>query len=51
VYGEWANLREISEEGCILVRPDRHIAFRSMGMVDDPDAVLGSAVKRVLARQ
>jgi len=28
VYGRWAGLAGISESGCLLVRPDRHIAWR-----------------------
>jgi len=28
-FGDWANIREIDEDGCLLVRPDRHIAWRS----------------------
>lgn len=29
VYGAWARLREVSESGCVLVRPDRHVAWRA----------------------
>lgn len=29
-YGEWAALREVATTGCVLVRPDRHVAWRSM---------------------
>jgi len=36
--------------GAILVRPDRVIAWRSMGGVDDPRRELGAALDRVLAR-
>ena len=28
-YGEWASLREVETTGCVLVRPDRHVAWRS----------------------
>jgi 2,4-dichlorophenol 6-monooxygenase len=27
-YGEWAELREVDSDGCVLVRPDRHVAWR-----------------------
>jgi 2,4-dichlorophenol 6-monooxygenase len=27
-HGEWARLREIAEDGCLLVRPDGYIAWR-----------------------
>ncbi|WP_240933103.1 FAD-dependent monooxygenase [Diaphorobacter sp. HDW4B] len=50
VYGDWAALREIGESGCLLVRPDRHIAFRAMCAVDDPEAVLTAALVQILAR-
>jgi 2,4-dichlorophenol 6-monooxygenase len=29
-YGEWAARREVETTGCVLVRPDRHVAWRSM---------------------
>ncbi len=43
-------VREFGPEGAILVRPDRCIAFRSMGAVGDPVRVLRAALTRVLAR-
>jgi len=29
LYGDWAEIRDIPEAGCILVRPDGHVAWRS----------------------
>ncbi|WAB90167.1 FAD-dependent monooxygenase [Pseudomonas citronellolis] len=49
-YGDWARLREIDEDGCLLVRPDQHVAWRSQGAAADAEAVLLGAVKAVLAR-
>lgn len=49
VYGDWARLREIDETGCLLVRPDRHIAFRAMTMADDPEQVLSAALRQILS--
>ncbi|MEX0427228.1 hypothetical protein AB3X52_06305 [Nocardioides sp. DS6] len=49
-YGEWAHVREIAEDGCLLVRPDRHIAFRARHAVDDPATVLSDAFRRLLGR-
>ncbi len=49
VYGDWARLREISDGGCLLVRPDRHIAWRVHESVPDPVAVLRRTVRQVLA--
>ena len=48
--GDWAALREIDESGCLLVRPDRHIAFRTMSVLDDPEAALSAAFAQILAR-
>ena len=28
-YGEWAELREVQESGCLLLRPDAHVAWRA----------------------
>lgn len=46
----WAALREIAEEGCILVRPDAHIGWRSMSMPESPSLELESALKTILRR-
>ena len=35
VYGDWARRREIDEDGCVLLRPDRTVCWRSMSMRDD----------------
>ncbi|GGM84188.1 hypothetical protein GCM10012275_63550 [Longimycelium tulufanense] len=29
VYGQWARLREVEDSGCVLVRPDHHVAWRA----------------------
>jgi 2,4-dichlorophenol 6-monooxygenase len=34
-YGEWASRREVEATGCVLVRPDRHVAWRSMRYAQD----------------
>jgi 2,4-dichlorophenol 6-monooxygenase len=49
--GGWARVREVSDAGAILVRPDNHIAFRSAGPVADPLAVLTDALATVLSRR
>lgn len=48
VYGDWARVREIGDAGCLLVRPDRHVAWRSFGLPDDPAAGLSEALAAVL---
>jgi len=30
-FGDWARAREVEDNGCVLVRPDHHVAWRSMG--------------------
>ncbi|MBY8863449.1 FAD-dependent monooxygenase [Nocardia sp. CA2R105] len=49
-YGEWAHLREIGHSGAILVRPDRHIAWRAATRPADPRAALIEALCTVLDR-
>ncbi len=46
----WLRHREIHANGAILVRPDRFIAWRSLGAADDPAAELATALSAVLAR-
>lgn len=50
VLGRWAQLREITDAGALLVRPDHHIAWRSTGSSDAPGADLDTALRRILAR-
>lgn len=32
-YRDWTKRREVDEDGCVLVRPDRYVAWRSQGMI------------------
>jgi 2,4-dichlorophenol 6-monooxygenase len=50
IYYDWARIREISEAGALLVRPDKHIGWRSMGLPDDPEAALREAMTSLLGR-
>ncbi|KAK7413666.1 hypothetical protein QQX98_007448 [Neonectria punicea] len=50
VLGEWRTRREIGDAGALLVRPDRHIAWRSADLPADPTEVLRSALLQVLSR-
>lgn len=45
----WLRKREITREGAILVRPDRFVAFRAPGPVEDPATMLDSALVQILA--
>ncbi|WP_371228848.1 FAD-dependent monooxygenase [Pseudomonas sp. QE6] len=49
-YGDWARLREIHEDGCVLVRPDKHVAWRAQSVSQSAEAQLLDALKAVLAR-
>jgi 2,4-dichlorophenol 6-monooxygenase len=48
LYDDWAALSEVSERGCVLVRPDLHVAWRSHDLVADPTAELGRVVGVIL---
>lgn len=48
--GDWARAREISDTGCILVRPDHHVAWRSSIVSDDPAGELVRVFDRLLSR-
>jgi 2,4-dichlorophenol 6-monooxygenase len=47
-YGEWAALREVESTGCVLVRPDRHVAWRSMRYRPDSAGQLPVVLDQVL---
>jgi 2,4-dichlorophenol 6-monooxygenase len=46
----WLARREIGPRGAVLVRPDRYVAWRSLGEGDDPQGELARVFARVLAR-
>ena len=48
VYGDWDDKREVEESGCLLVRPDRFIAWRSMSLETDCAGRLLEVMKTVL---
>jgi 2,4-dichlorophenol 6-monooxygenase len=49
VYGDWAGLREVTDSGCILVRPDNYVCFRRDTVDPDPLESLGAALRAVLS--
>jgi 2,4-dichlorophenol 6-monooxygenase len=51
VYDDWAALSEVAEGGCVLVRPDLHVAWRSFDLAADPAGELGRAIDAVRGRQ
>lgn len=48
VSGDWARKREIDDRGCILVRPDRFVAWRSHDLVADPVGALREVLTEIL---
>jgi 2,4-dichlorophenol 6-monooxygenase len=49
VCGDWARISGIGEDGALLVRPDRHIAWRSAQLPDDPAGELHRVLRQLLA--
>jgi 2,4-dichlorophenol 6-monooxygenase len=48
--GAWTALREVADDGAVLVRPDNHVAFRAAATVADPARALLDALTTVLGR-
>ncbi len=48
LYGDFGRRSEIAEDGCLLVRPDQHIAMRYTTMADAPMEALRQALVAVL---
>ena len=50
LYYDWARLREVEEDGALLVRPDKHIGWRSVRLPADPERALHDAMAAILGR-
>lgn len=50
IYGDFAKLREIPEDGALLVRPDMHVAWRATSSSPDLLNSLLPSLKRILAK-
>jgi 2,4-dichlorophenol 6-monooxygenase len=48
--GDWARAREIRDAGCLLVRPDQHVAWRAPDMTTDPAADLARILTHILGK-
>ncbi|HKP41490.1 FAD-dependent monooxygenase [Mycobacterium sp.] len=46
--GEWTSVRGTRADGALLVRPDRHVAWRVANAPADPAAALAAALRRLL---
>jgi 2,4-dichlorophenol 6-monooxygenase len=51
LYDDWARLREVGEDGCVLVRPDAHVAWRAATTADDPASELRLVLESILNRE
>ncbi|RRH69345.1 FAD-dependent oxidoreductase [Falsigemmobacter faecalis] len=47
--GDWARISEIRDNGCILVRPDHHVAWRATSAHEAPEAEIARVLRSVLA--
>lgn len=50
VDGTWESVREISDSGALLVRPDNHVAYRASSEVSNATDSLTQAMQTVLGR-
>ncbi|HAS40246.1 MAG TPA: 2,4-dichlorophenol 6-monooxygenase [Microscillaceae bacterium] len=48
IYGDWVTAREINDSGCLLVRPDFHVAFRAQTVSSNPEQDLTNALQQIL---
>jgi 2,4-dichlorophenol 6-monooxygenase len=54
LFGDWAGAREVGEAGCVLVRPDQHVAWRAKDAATDAadaEGRLADALSRILGRR
>ena len=50
LHYDWTRQRGTEESGALLVRPDKHIAWRVMSLPDDPESALRRALTQVLGK-
>jgi 2,4-dichlorophenol 6-monooxygenase len=48
LYGRWAELSGIEENGCVLVRPDLHVGWRCAKLPADPHGALAGVMRSIL---
>lgn len=51
ILGAWTKIRDISDSGCLLVRPDRFVAWRQKIRPDNPQQALLESFTAILGRQ
>ena len=50
LYYDWAPVREVEEDDALLVRPDKHIGWRSVRLRANPERALQDAMAAILGR-
>jgi hypothetical protein len=53
MHSEWTNVRGVEEDGCVLVRPDRFVAWRAQSLTGDEDhctRVIEEVLEKILGR-
>ena len=50
LYFDWARLREVAEDGVVLVRPDKHVGWRSQQLAENPEEAVFAAMTAMLSR-
>lgn len=51
VYLDWEGQNGVSDSGCVLIRPDYFVAWRSEAWVDDGEEKLRDVMKTILSRK
>jgi 2,4-dichlorophenol 6-monooxygenase len=47
-FGDWAMQSEVSDSGCVLVRPDGYVGWRAHMLSSEPTAELTRVMKSIL---
>jgi 2,4-dichlorophenol 6-monooxygenase len=49
-FGDWERLREVDDDGCVLVRPDHFVAWRARSCTDACLGALPGVIEKILGR-
>ncbi|MEL7166011.1 MAG: FAD-dependent monooxygenase [Pseudomonadota bacterium] len=50
-FGDWAMQSEVSDAGCVLVRPDGHVGWRAQSLSAEPTKDLHRTMNRILGKE
>jgi 2,4-dichlorophenol 6-monooxygenase len=50
VLGQWTRAREVTDRGCLLIRPDRFVAWRCAETIPNPEQELRQVMQTILGR-